>query len=47
MNMDDEQQLLNTRESKGPGSYSCLRVTVVVLTLALIIATSAVVGEGK
>ena len=44
MNMEDENQLLNTRDSKGSGSYSCLRFTVVVLTLALIVATSAIVG---
>ena len=43
--MDDENQLLNARDSKGPGSSSCLRFTVVVLTLALIVATSAIVGE--
>ncbi|CAI8048838.1 Endothelin-converting enzyme 2, partial [Geodia barretti] len=44
MNMEDEQQLLNARDSKSPGSYSCLRFTVVVLTLVLIVATSAIVG---
>ena len=43
--MDDEQQLLSARDSKSPGSYSCLRFSVVLLTLALIVATSAIVGE--
>ena len=43
--MDDEQQLLSARDSKSPGSFSCLRFSVVLLTLALIVATSAIVGE--
>ena len=45
MNMEDEQQLLNARDSKSLGGYSCLRFTVVVLTLVLVVATSAIVGE--
>ena len=43
--MDEEHQLLTVRKSKGPSSYSCLRFSVVVLTLVLIVTTSAIVGK--
>ena len=45
--MDDEHQLLSVRESKVPGNYSCLRFSVVVLTLVLIVAASAIVGRSR
>lgn len=45
MNMDEEHQLLTVKQPKAPSNYACLRFTVVVLTLLLIICASAIVGK--
>ena len=45
MNMDEDHQLLTVQESKEPSNYPCVRFMVVVLTLVLIVAASAIVGE--